>query len=387
MKISLKSVIFLIPLLLLVCGQGANAQAITLVALGDSLTAGSGDESGANLGGFPARLLMLLENNYPGSTLNNLAHPGLTSNDVINIELTPAISTLKTAASGNRKIALIWVGSNDLFSLYNEVCDRYYPGNYPLCEQDDLNLYRKNMETILSGLQGAGAELYVALLDDLSKRPILADAAMRGALYTNITSEEVARTSVQVTRYNEAIRTLAATHGARTVDFYNSSVFTNPTTLSEDGNHPNSAGYDLITQSWYAQVTSAPPVSNPRPDIQANASDSAIRVAMNSAVDISLGLRSGSFTNSQADWWLVLVSPSGMLQNYRYPVQWDAADSLANLTPAYQGTLFEFSPVVLTHFVPTELGLYQLFFGVDLTPNGLLDMDRLFFDSVSITAQ
>jgi len=209
MKISLKSVIFSIPLLLLVCGQGANAQAITLVALGDSLTAGSGDESGANLGGFPSRLLMLLENNYPGSTLNNLAHPGLTSNDVINIELTPAISTLNAAASGNRKIALIWVGSNDLFSLYNEVCDRYYPGNYPLCEQDDLNLYRKNMETILSGLQGAGAELYVALLDDLSKRPILADAAMRGALYTNITSEEVARTSVQVTRYNEAIRIAA----------------------------------------------------------------------------------------------------------------------------------------------------------------------------------
>jgi lysophospholipase L1-like esterase len=44
---------------------------------------------------------------------------------------------------------------------------------------------------------------------------------------------------------------LAARHGVVTVDFYNTDIFTNPATLYDDGNHPNSAGYDAITQKWW----------------------------------------------------------------------------------------------------------------------------------------
>ncbi|MBL8103862.1 MAG: hypothetical protein JNM02_15115, partial [Anaerolineales bacterium] len=48
-------------------------------------------------------------------------------------------------------------------------------------------------------------------------------------------------------------------YGALTVDFYNTGIFTNPDTLADDGNHPNPAGYDLITQAWYkALITILP---------------------------------------------------------------------------------------------------------------------------------
>ncbi len=60
--------------------------------------------------------------------------------------------------------------------------------------------------------------------------------------------------SEQVKRYNTIITEKAAQYGALTVDFYNSDIFTNPETLADDGNHPNPAGYDLITQAWYKQL-------------------------------------------------------------------------------------------------------------------------------------
>jgi lysophospholipase L1-like esterase len=44
---------------------------------------------------------------------------------------------------------------------------------------------------------------------------------------------------------------LAAQYGALTVDFYDSAIFSDPSTLIEDGNHPNPAGYDLVAELWF----------------------------------------------------------------------------------------------------------------------------------------
>lgn len=244
----------LLVCLLLVGTQQLFAQPATLVTLGDSLTAGDGDEEGANLGGFPPRLLQRLEDGYPGSTLKNFAISGLTSDDLINIELESAVELLSKAPAGNRKLALVWIGSNDLFGLYNNVCDEYFPGNYPDCETEDLKNFERNIETILRRLKATGAELFIALLDDQSMRPFTQDAKRRGEYLPAITEEEVARMSVQVTAYNDSIRKTAEKHQATTVDFFNTDIFTDAATLSSDGNHPNSPGYDRIAGIWHAAI-------------------------------------------------------------------------------------------------------------------------------------
>ena len=61
--------------------------------------------------------------------------------------------------------------------------------------------------------------------------------------------------STQLTAYNNQIITHAATHGATTVDFFNTTIFENSATLSDDGNHPNGSGYDAIAQIWYQAIT------------------------------------------------------------------------------------------------------------------------------------
>ncbi|MBN8579666.1 MAG: hypothetical protein J0L96_03255, partial [Anaerolineae bacterium] len=112
-----------------------------------------------------------------------------------------------------------------------------------------------NIETILSDLRSTGAQVIIALLDDQSQRPV----ALRGEAFTAITPDELAMMSEQVKRYNAIIQSQAAQYGALTVDFYNSDIFIIPATLADDGNHPNAAGYDLITQAWYkALITILP---------------------------------------------------------------------------------------------------------------------------------
>ena len=46
----------------------------------------------------------------------------------------------------------------------------------------------------------------------------------------------------------------AAQYGAETVDFFHTDIFTNTATLYTDGNHPNTAGYEKITQIWFAAL-------------------------------------------------------------------------------------------------------------------------------------
>lgn len=382
----LKTILLLLFLFILNF-QGVMAQSITLVTLGDSLTAGDGDEGSTSQGGFPPRLLNSLQTPYPGSTLNNLAVSGLTSDDLINIELTPAINTLNSAPATHLKIALIWIGSNNLFGLYNNVCDEYYPGDYPRCEEEELNNYRNNMDKIITDLKATGARLYIALLDDQSKRPVMTDAQLRNETFSAITEEEVTRMSAQVRHYNDAIQTLASLHGATTVDFYNTTIFEDWSTLNGDGNHPNSSGYDFIANHWYAAITGSSAATetvivNPVPDIKVNHT-----VELNTQVAISLGLNSGDFSGKTADWWAVAISPTGILQSYIHPNQWTVAAELEQMTPAYQGELFDLALTPLMNFTPTEIGTYQLYFGVDLLPNLVLDMEPLFYDSASVQVQ
>ena len=219
---------------------------VSMIAIGDSLTQGDGDET---VRGYPGRLLELVSVDRPGSTVTNFGQSGWTSDALINGDqgmlgqLERAVGEVEFAVSQNRgAVVFLWIGSNDLWYLYE------YGGDVTdTQEQEDLERFSANMDTILIDLRRSGAQVIVGLLDDQSLRPV----ALQGQAFTAITSDELTRMSAQDKRYNEVIAQKAQQYGLLTVDFFNTDIFTNPATLADDGNHPNQAGYDLITQKWY----------------------------------------------------------------------------------------------------------------------------------------
>jgi lysophospholipase L1-like esterase len=242
--------LIIVALFILFIAVPALSQPVTLVAVGDSLTAGDGDDGSG--GGYPARLLTMLQSDHPGSTLSNRAISGDTTQDLINKQLADAVSDLNAAPAGNLKIAIVWIGSNDLFGLYaGDVCTEYYP-DLQTCEQTEMGISYDNVNTILRDIKATGASIYIALLDDQTKRPVIADESIRNDFFPGITNDEVPRMSAQIASYNNQIKIHA---GTATVDFFNTTIFENPSTLSDDGNHPNGAGYDAIAQIWYQAIT------------------------------------------------------------------------------------------------------------------------------------
>ena len=223
---------------------------VHIVALGDSLTQGDGDDSGR---GYPGRLLDMLNSVRPDSTITNLGQSGWSSDALINgdqgleSQLTRAVNELQAETSqGQAALALVWIGSNDLWYLYEYGGDIDDAG-----DASDAQRFEANIDTILSQLRGTGAQVVIALLDDQSKRPV----ALKGEAFVAITPDEMTRMSAHVNVYNQIIRNKAAQYGALTVDFYSTDIFTNPETLYYDGNHPNQAGYDVIAQKWFDAIT------------------------------------------------------------------------------------------------------------------------------------
>ena len=221
---------------------------LSIVSLGDSLTQGDGDESGE--GGYPSRLQKDIDALRPGSQMLNLGKSGWSSSDLINGQ-SDGPSELTQALAAKPQIATVWIGSNDLWYLYEY-------GPEPMtdeAEQADLQAYEANIDMILSKLTQSGAKVFIALLDDQSKRPVVANPPNPAEpAFTATTADDMARMSKHVDAYNEIIRRKAAQYGAVTVDFFNTDIFTNPTTLYSDGNHPNTAGYEKITQIWFDAV-------------------------------------------------------------------------------------------------------------------------------------
>ncbi len=223
---------------------------VIMIAIGDSLTQGDGDDTGR---GYPGRILAMANAIRPGSSVTNFGQSGWSSDALINGDqglpgqVSRAVAEIEAASKQNlSSVVFVWIGSNDLWYLYE------YGGDVnDDAEAQDLQRFTSNLDVILGGLRQTGAQVIIALLDDQSKRPV----ALKGEAFTSITADELERMSVQVQRYNEAISQKAEKYGALTVDFYLTDIFTNRATLDDDGNHPNQAGYDLIAEKWFEALS------------------------------------------------------------------------------------------------------------------------------------
>jgi len=236
---------------------------LVVVTLGDSLTEGMGDDEYDDRGvwlGFPGRLRARLAARGADVDVVNLGRSGWTSDDLVRgvswtdppepSQLSRALPLLQAAADENRRpVATVWIGSNDLTGLYGWC---HAPDN-EACEAEALTVYTSNLDTTLGQLRATGATVFVALLDDQTRRPAMSDPAYAGT-FPDIGPADLPLMSAQVSAFNEALRTLAATHGATFVDFFETTVFEDAATVAEDGFHPNAAGYDLVTNLWEAAL-------------------------------------------------------------------------------------------------------------------------------------
>lgn len=228
---------------------------ITIIAVGDSMTSGQGDDRKI---GYPGRLKERLAATRPGSDVLNLGKSGWTSAEVIRgrdtdtSQLDAAVTATQHAVDAGRPVvATVFVGSYDLWDLYNHGPDA---GTGDAEEAADLDSYRSNITTIVSSLQHAGAVVLIGLPDDQSRRPVMTDRTLRKQLFPGITDEELPRLSAQSLRYDAVVGEVATGLGATVVDFASTTIFTDPATLSSDGNHPNADGYDAITDVWWSAL-------------------------------------------------------------------------------------------------------------------------------------
>ncbi|MCP4695174.1 MAG: hypothetical protein GY859_44510 [Desulfobacterales bacterium] len=351
--------IFLIQLF----SSPAMSQPITLVTVGDSLTAGDGDNDG---GGWPVRLLSMLQTLHPGSTLSNLAISGDTTQDLINKQLDAAVARLNEAPAGNEKMALVWIGSNDLFGLYaGDVCPEYY-SDLATCEEIEMGYAFENVNTILNTLKATGATIHIALLDDQTRRPVIADAALRAETFPDITEAEIPRMSTQIGLYNGQVSAYAAVHGAGVVDFFNTTIFENAATLSDDGNHPNGPGYDAIAQIWHQAVTGASTASAPPlPSIFSGDALDALTVERNETFTVSVSMDARDMENQAGDWWVVYITPDGAVFTLTSEPRW-----AEGVVPVLSIPLLSFDAIPIFSDALASPGLYSFYFIFDNNPDG-----------------
>ena len=238
-------------------GSSASALApgpVTVVALGDSLTAGAGDDAGQ---GFVGRVTEAIaaEPGREGSTLVNLGQSGWTSTELVDGQqgspgqLKQGVDAARAAPPGS-VLATVLIGSNDLWYVYQNGTV-----NPTSSAEEDAAVatYRTNLDRTVTEMQAAGPVVVVGLPDDQSLRPIAVDIPRLNEQLSEVTAEEVRRMSELSKVIARTAGEVAAARGVRTVDT-GDAFWADPSKMDADGIHPNAAGYAKMAERWMQTV-------------------------------------------------------------------------------------------------------------------------------------
>ena len=148
-----------------------------------------------------------------------------------------------------------------------------------------------------------------------------------------------------------------------------------PMGIPEGHYHPADNRKTLNNTAWTVANfrQSVSPISA---DVKANGSDGPIAIAPSDTLSLTIELDSGGHTNN-ADWWVLGDTPFGWYY-YNLVSGWRPGQNVT-----YQGALFDLSPYEVMKMTLPE-GSYKLYFGVDMDMNGVLDMNRIYYDKVEV---
>ena len=235
-------------------GPTLAAGPVTVIALGDSLTAGDGDDAGL---GFAGRLVEAIaaEPGREGSTLLNLGQSGWDSTAMVDGQdsstpppLAQGVDAARAAPAGT-VLATVLIGSNDLWFTYGGS-----ENPTPSADEDAAAAtFRANVERTIREMQAAGAVVVLGLPDDQSVRPIAVDLDLLHQQLPDVTAEEVQQMSAQSKKLGAVVEELADTYDLQSVDT-NGPYWSDPATMAEDGIHPNGAGYAEMAKAWVEAV-------------------------------------------------------------------------------------------------------------------------------------
>ena len=189
---------------------------IVYVALGDSTGAGVG----ARAGGYVVRLFKRIEEQRPGSKLNNLCVSGADTEDVVRAQLDRGVAL-------NPDLVTVGIGINDI--------------GHGLT----LDQFSKNYERILSTLkEKTRARIVVTNIPDISSAPRIPGPARN----------EYQR---QIIQFSRRLEEIAARHGVMVFDIYTittEELASHPEYFSSDGFHPSDAGYEMWAQHMWPTI-------------------------------------------------------------------------------------------------------------------------------------
>lgn len=210
-----------------------------IVALGDSLARGIGDDGA---GGFVGRLRALLETKGKYvPALTNLAVSGATSQDLLDKLLEPGVSE----TVGKADLLVVSIGGNDAFpdagvlgQLQN---DRGQLLEVQRAQSAQLDAYRERLNQAIQTLRS-----------DNDTAPII----LIGLYDPFYDLQEIRRASARaVHAWNGVIEEVAATYDdVYVVPTYDIMLLGGKTYLSSDHFHPNAEGYAAIADRLFATV-------------------------------------------------------------------------------------------------------------------------------------
>ncbi len=197
----------LVSLILLAISFGLStiSHGANIIAFGDSITNGYGSASG----GYPPRLNNLLNANGKPSIVENMGRDGeQTSQGVNRID--------SAMASFAADIILIMEGTNDIIWGISMETSAF------------------NLQEMISKAKAAGVTPVIATLLPNGWRNYETDVAVA---------------------WNPMIKGLAGNNGIRLSDQY-AALQPSWSTSSDDGVHPNDAGYQIMANTWYSTIAS-----------------------------------------------------------------------------------------------------------------------------------
>ena len=151
--------------------------------------------------------------------------------------------------------------------------------------------------------------------------------------------------------------------------------------IDNDWGYYGSSCTDVKNKGWidplsYFEFSTNPPApTTPTPKIQANGQDGPITVTENTPVSVTVSLAPGDQNGKNADWWAAMFYSTWFsLTPYN---TW-----ALGLNPWAQKPLYSFSPVEIYNST-VSVGENIFCFGVDMSPNGILD-SPLYADCVYV---